>query len=1106
MADHVMATVGAPPKAAPPPPPAAETRPLATAPSAATSADVAVPPPLLHLLHRQGLRSAEEVAAPSLGASPLEPPANPEPAPPPLLPQAEALGAGAAPPASPPTSTSGAAGSVSVEPEASTRGANGAARIEAGVPLPATRPSVIPAFSFDPPLSSGDRPFVPSSSGDFPRTARAAELPAAVAAAAASFASSAASAAATAPAEVRAELVIDVEPGAPREASLDSSESGLAGTRLSGGGSGRSLAPTGTEDEPPTATDGGGVSGANPPKGPPRGAVFWGFVWWGGRPDRDRHGDGTGGGEEGDDSLLPRHRRLWRLLRAYGPARAALLQLAATVLRESLRRGLALLSRLGWGIQMVGAGLLVLSGAAHLWGRAYLNDHLIAPLTQLLTTALRRDVVLGNVRWLHPVGLFGGLPFISFGRTTIGPAEHEQTTVDITDFSLSLQPLASLLRRQAVIHITIGAPRVAITQGKNFSWLGFPMDTTPSSRVGAAIDVDALTEGLARLGSMGAARPLAAQPSAAPASPSSSPSSLPSSHEGSGASSPPPGPSQLPVFLDGISFSGGTLLLSVLEAEQPRRVENVSGLFRFGQGYHSINGEVGGAVQERPVSDVICSMPTTGMDRRHLRTVAGPPPLSPGRSKSSPGNVRVRVDISKLGRPGAIIDVCVGVRGDRLPAAALENLLELPMNIREGRVGGSLRIRLNDDASWDFPTLDGRVRCESVGFHFHDAPDDFFNADMDLVFEGRRLYLHDAKGFYGAVPCSVSGDMSIHPLTGEYRLAARVDPVELNALRETLGTRPMPYPAAGAIHGEMMITGKLDKPVYTGTAYLAPLPGAAALDATLPSVAMETVMAAAADGAVAAYDRVAFTSGTAVFTLDMDSNMMRLHSVDGTTLGGGSVSASGSIWVAPEAELDPRALKVSIRGRQLPAERVLEQYAQAANVEVPPAVLALAAGGTSLEATMEGSQLAPSLIAKWDTPEAGSSGSLDIRRAAAEFHVRGPQLDLGGKFQTAYPSFDTIRAARTQAEASAASRPVIESCDVDLGLAGLDMMAYVSPPPAKLAPTPTQPLRLKLAGRAKFDGRLTNTAAGDGMSPLPVRPSSFAGNLSLSGVKLNQLR
>lgn len=48
-------------------------------------------------------------------------------------------------------------------------------------------------------------------------------------------------------------------------------------------------------------------------------------------------------------------------------------------------------------------------------------------------------------------------------------------------------------------------------------------------------------------------------------------------------------------------------------------------------------------------------------------------------------------------------------------------------------------------------------RCRDGEFHFWDAVDDFSEANMDLLFEGARMYLHNASGRFGAVPLSMTG-------------------------------------------------------------------------------------------------------------------------------------------------------------------------------------------------------------------------------------------------------------------------------------------------------------------------------------------------------------
>jgi hypothetical protein len=61
-----------------------------------------------------------------------------------------------------------------------------------------------------------------------------------------------------------------------------------------------------------------------------------------------------------------------------------------------------------------------------------------------------------------------------------------------------------------------------------------------------------------------------------------------------------------------------------------------------------------------------------------------------------------------------------------------------------------------------------------------------------------------------------TGDMDLDPETGQYRFSAEVPLVEANALRETLGVRPLPQPLAGALRGALHITGPLEEPLFSG--------------------------------------------------------------------------------------------------------------------------------------------------------------------------------------------------------------------------------------------------------------------------------------------------
>ena len=85
-----------------------------------------------------------------------------------------------------------------------------------------------------------------------------------------------------------------------------------------------------------------------------------------------------------------------------------------------------------------------------------------------------------------------------------------------------------------------------------------------------------------------------------------------------------------------------------------------------------------------------------------------------------------------------------------------------------GRLNGELRMHAHDADSWHLPHFSGRIRCSDTSFHFWDATDDFSRVSMDLLFEGHRLYLHNAKGLFGAVPMTITGSLPAFPKMSKY--------------------------------------------------------------------------------------------------------------------------------------------------------------------------------------------------------------------------------------------------------------------------------------------------------------------------------------------------
>ncbi|GIM02660.1 hypothetical protein Vretimale_7447, partial [Volvox reticuliferus] len=532
------------------------------------------------------------------------------------------------------------------------------------------------------------------------------------------------------------------------------------------------------------------------------------------------------------------------------------------------------------------------------------------------------------------------------------------------------------------------------------------------------------------------------------------------------------------------------------------------------------------AAREEAGTDTTVATGAEGSRRRRR----GPP------SQPTGGHVSLSLISRGMNLPGVWPDLSLTVRADRLHAPLLERLLELPMDIHEGRVDGELKLRAYDVSSWQFPELYGRIKCRGASLHFWDAPDDISGASMDLVLERDRMYLLGAVGRFGAVPITVTGDMDLNPDTGTYRLQCNVpgSGVEVNALRATLGVRPIPISAAGAVRGVLHCTGPLERPVFSGSA-IAVRPSPEQLAAGL-----EDTPALAAlrghNGAVAAYDKVPLLGAQAVFTLDMATQMLNLHSVQAQPDGGGSLLASGRMWLAPEAESDPRAISIAGEAEGVDADR-LARYYLPPDVELPDGIRL---GSASVRGLMAGSHLAPGVDLTAEAPAARMTGSASFSQKAISMSARSPAFSVDCTVHTSLPYFDELRSSETQAEAAYYARPRFMGADLELHCAapGADLLPLAtgpatSPPFDPLAAN--QPLHLRVAGHARLalrpaplgggggggGGFGAGTGAGvlqqqqgrQGAAPPPpsggpdsrVGPNKFEGTISMSGIRINSL-
>jgi len=133
-------------------------------------------------------------------------------------------------------------------------------------------------------------------------------------------------------------------------------------------------------------------------------------------------------------------------------------------------------SLLAWAIAL---GLV--TAIANAWGVPALNQKL-PHLAQQAAVVLQRDVHIGRIYWIAPTGISGLHPLASVGPITLGEGPVERSTATLERVSLGFSPIQSIFRGRLVLTVRVGGAEVHLKQADNFSWFGFPDDTTPSSR------------------------------------------------------------------------------------------------------------------------------------------------------------------------------------------------------------------------------------------------------------------------------------------------------------------------------------------------------------------------------------------------------------------------------------------------------------------------------------------------------------------------------------------------------------------------------------------------------------------------------------------------
>ena len=744
---------------------------------------------------------------------------------------------------------------------------------------------------------------------------------------------------------------------------------------------------------------------------------------------------------------------------------AAMSTALSAVWRELLYRWSSKLKRSAQWVLAISA---VMSAAFHyVVGPAFVSPRL-PMIGDLASSAIGRPVRVGRCKSLSFMGVLGFGKFLEVGPVVLGPAETEKSIVEVDSVKISYNILRSILRRKLVTEVRLDGVNATLRQCANNSWFGYPEDTKPLS-----------------------SRPVL----------NLAPSTGPNKKKQSAPS----------VELRVVRLERGNAKLHIVGDSEPRSLRNLHGKAVINHvGKVDIDLTMAPETRETPPT----KRPTTMLAPDPVRNLRMGQTSAERKSLESEmqrgtngGQIRVFASISppaqRSFRAKQYPDLKVRAQLNNASASVLERVIpSLPIDIRGGRLDGEVRLTCNSPATWTFPDFGGQLKGKQLWFHFFDSTDDFADTDVDLVFEGQRMYIHGGEGHFGHIPLTVTGDLDLNSTAGEYRLSAQVSPVEVNNLRETLGVRPLPRPVAGSVKGFLYCSGPLESPVFTGRAETTE-PTTEDIKKQNPGTeaawAEESIVTAESEGAVGAYDRVPFKSANAVFSAEIKKGVFSLHSAEAVPVDGGKLRGSGKISIKPDALYDPEALDVEGSGVDLNFLKIAKRFSRD---EAPPWLDRLCPSSpANVAGTFVGALSEPVLKANWTFEDDEYKGQVTITRDGVTTNVESPEIEMKASVATQFqPLLEQLKAVTVE-EAIALGKPKVTDAEADVLLNGADVAAWITPEEA--TDTPDR-VRLRLGGRARVKGKFSAPRDSNDEEIEDALPS-FSGQMQLDNLRLNKL-
>ena len=91
---------------------------------------------------------------------------------------------------------------------------------------------------------------------------------------------------------------------------------------------------------------------------------------------------------------------------------------------------------------------------------------------------------IDKIDWVAPTGITGLHPLGRIRGVRVGPSKTERSAAEVGTVDVVVKPLHSVFHARLMLGAVCDDAEVHVRQASNFSWFGFPDDTSPSSRFG----------------------------------------------------------------------------------------------------------------------------------------------------------------------------------------------------------------------------------------------------------------------------------------------------------------------------------------------------------------------------------------------------------------------------------------------------------------------------------------------------------------------------------------------------------------------------------------------------------------------------------------------